>query len=84
VETLLPFLSAEYESAKREALFLPRFSHHPDTHHPKDENEDDDEDDDDDEVLLGVQNASFLKEISDAKLRAMYDEFFDARADCYD
>ena len=32
VETLLPFLSAEYESAKREALFLPRFSHHPDTH----------------------------------------------------
>lgn len=81
VETLLPFLSAEYESAKREALFLPRFSHHPDTHHPKDENEDDDEDDDDDEVLLGVQNASFLKEISDAKLRAMYDEFFDARAD---
>jgi hypothetical protein len=81
VETLLPFLSAEYESAKREALFLPHFSHHPDTHHPKDENEDDDEDDDDDEVLLGVQNASFLKEISDAKLRAMYDEFFDARAD---
>ena len=81
VETLLPFLSAEYESAKREALILPRFSHHPDTHHPKDENEDDDEDDDDDEVLLGVQNASFLKEISDAKLRAMYDEFFDARAD---
>ena len=81
VETLLPFLSAEYESAKREALLLPRFSHHPDTHHPKDENEDDDEDDDDDEVLLGVQNASFLKEISDAKLRAMYDEFFDARAD---
>jgi len=81
VETLLPFLSAEYESAKREALFLSRFSHHPDTHHPKDENEDDDEDDDDDEVLLGVQNASFLKEISDAKLRAMYDEFFDARAD---
>ena len=82
VETLLPFLSAEYESAKREALFLPRFSHHSDTNHPKeDENEDDDEDDDDDEVLLGVQNASFLKEISDAKLRAMYDEFFDARAD---
>ena len=81
VKTLLPFLSAEYESAKREALLLPRFSHHPDTHHPKDENEDDDEDDDDDEVLLGVQNASFLKEISDAKLRAMYDEFFDARAD---
>ena len=82
VETLLPFLSAEYESAKREALFLPRFAHHSDTNHPKeDENEDDDEDDDDDEVLLGVQNASFLKEISDAKLRAMYDEFFDARAD---
>ena len=78
VETLLPFLSAEYESAKREALLFPRFSHHSDTHHSKDENEDDDEDDD--EVLLGVQNASFLKEISDAKLRAMYDEFFDARA----
>ena len=80
VETLLPFLSSEYESAKREALFLPRFSHHPDIHHPKDENENEDDDDDDDEVLLGVQNA-FFKEISDAKLRAMYDEFFDARAD---
>ena len=83
VETLLPFLSAEYESAKRGALFLPRFSHHPDTNHPKEENEnEDDDEDDDDEVLLGVQNASFFKEISDAKLRAMYDEFFDARADC--
>ena len=64
---LLPFMSAEYESAKREALFFPSF-------------EEEKEKDIKEGEKWGVQNV-VLKELSDAKLKAMYDEFFDLHLD---
>jgi len=71
---LLPFMSAEYESAKREALFFPSFEEE------KEKNIGREEEEEKEGEKWGVQNV-VLKELSDAKLKAMYDEFFDLHLD---
>ena len=71
---LLPFMSAEYESAKREALFFPSFEEE------KEKNIGREEEEEKEGEKWGVQNV-VLKELSDAKLKAMYDEFFDSHLD---
>ena len=67
VDGLLPFLAAEYENAKREALV---FSSRKEF-----------EDDEEEEEEEGAQKNALLRKISNAKLKAMYDEFFDVYGD---
>ena len=67
VDGLLPFLAAEYETAKREALV---FSSRKEF-----------EDEEEEEEEEGAQKNALLRKISNAKLKAMYDEFFDVYGD---
>ena len=68
VDGLLPFLAAEYETAKREALVFSSRKEFEDTEEEEEEEE-------------GAQKNALLRKISNAKLKAMYDEFFDVYGD---